>query len=179
MKRTFTSLFVALLAMAGVVSPAQASDAQENISARGSIPEAAVVANASAAYSGAPSRVTLTGVVDLSKLRVRSRDTVRVGYRFILTSTGCSAPSPDRRNLALGASITSRCDGRNTVTEVSLTNTIQSSSAAGSGGVIISTYAIPFTAARGSRFLSLALDVTASGTSRTIRLNATKTLPNH
>ena len=69
----------------------RAADYQEYVLANGTIPEAVVRSGVYAQYDGVPRSVVFRGSADLSKMRVRTNDTVTVSYIFSIVSKGCGA----------------------------------------------------------------------------------------
>jgi hypothetical protein len=158
----------------------RAANYQEYVLANGTIPEAVVRSSVYAMYDGTPRSVVFRGSADLSKMRVSTNDTVTVNYVFSIVSKGCGTVKIDRRNLAIGAKVSSRCvSGKQTVTEITRSNVIKAKDTAGSAGAMITTWDVPMTVERNSQFLSISLNVTAKGAGKALTLTGTRNLPNH
>ena len=158
----------------------RAADYQEYVLANGTIPEAVVRSGVYAQYDGVPRSVVFGGSAGLSKMRVRTNDTVTVSYIFSIVSKGCGAVTVDRTGLAIGAKVSSRCvSGKTMITEITRSNIIKAKDTAGSAGAYITTWDVPMTVERNSQFLSISLNVTAKGAGKAITLTGTRKLPNH
>lgn len=181
MKRLLSAVSLSIAVALLGAPPVRAANYQEYVLANGAIPEASVRSGVYAMYDGVPRSVVFRGSADLSKMRVRTNDTVTVSYVFSIVSKGCGAVTIDRRSLAIGAKVSSRCVGGNqTVTEIARSNVIKAKDTAGGGGnMIITTWDVPMTVGRTSQFLSISLNVTAQGAGKVLTLTGTRVLPNH
>jgi len=180
MKRLLSAVSLSIAVLLLGASPVRAADYQEYVLANGTIPEAVVRSGVYAQYDGVPRSVVFRGSADLSKMRVRSNDTVTVSYVFSIVSKGCGTVKIDRRNLAIGAKVSSRCvSGKTMITEIIRSNVIRAKDTAGSAGAMITTWDVPMTVERNSQFLSISLNVTAKGAGKALTLTGTRNLPNH
>jgi hypothetical protein len=181
MKRLLSAISLSIAVALLGASPVRAADYQEYVLANGTIPEAVVRSGVYAMYDGTPRSVVFRGSADLSKMRVRTNDTVTVSYVFSIVSKGCGTVKIDRRNLAIGAKVSSRCvSGKTMITEITRSNIIKAKDTAGGGGNMwITTWDVPMTVERNSQFLSISLNVTAKGAGKALTLTGTRNLPNH
>ena len=180
MKRLLSAVSLSIAVALLSVSPVRAANYQEYVLANGAIPEASIRSGVYAMYDGVPRSVVFSGSADLSKMRVRTNDTVTVSYIFSIVSKGCGAVTVDRTGLAIGAKVSSRCvGGKQMVTEITRSNVIKAKDTAGGGGVMITTWDVPMTVERNSQFLTISMKVTAKGAGKALTLTGTRNLPNH
>jgi len=181
MKRLLSVTILSIAIALSGVSPVSAANYQEYVLADGVIPEAVVRSGVYAMYDGVPRSVVFRGSADLSKMRVRTNDTVTVSYIFSIVSKGCGAVTVDRTGLAIGAKVSSRCvGGKQMITEITRSNVIKAKDTAGGGGTMwITTWDVPMTVERTSQFLTISMNVTAKGAGKALTLTGTRNLPNH
>ena len=180
-KRLLSAISLSIAVSLLGASPVRATDYQEYVLANGAIPEASVRSGVYAKYDGVPRSVVFRGSADLSKMRVRTNDTVTVSYVFSIVSKGCGAVTVDRTGLAIGAKVSSRCvSGKTMVTEITRSNVIKAKDTAGGGGTMwITTWDVPMTVGSTSQFLSISMNVTVKGAGKALTLTGTRNLPNH